>query len=227
MRDIFVFPAKEELKPAKTDSSSPDKKQDVRTKPEEKARKINLLKEMKTAFSAFAVSPKDVHFENQEDGENMLLLLRRHWVTNIHWLAASLLMILAPSIIFPTLSFLKFLKFFPFKFQLVFLVAWYILTFSYVFVSFINWYFNVYIITNHRVIDVDFYNLLYKEISACSIEKIQDVTYKVGGTIGVLFDFGNIYIQTAGEEENIEFELVPKPALIVKRLTGLMEHPQS
>jgi len=209
MPEIFIAPKKKEIKKGK-----------LGKRPVESG---GFLKQAKTALSAFVANPRDIHFENQEDGEIVLYLLRAHWVTNLHWIIIAFLMIFAPIIVFPTLSFLKFLSILPLRFQTVFLVFWYIFIFSYVFISFLSWYFNVFIITNRRLIDVDFLNLLYKEISTCEVDKVQDVTYKVAGTLGVMFDFGNVFVQTAGAEKNIEFEQVPRPAFVAKKITELMK----
>jgi len=182
-----------------------------------------FLNQVKSALSAFVSLPKDVHFENQEAGEEIILLLRKHWVTNIPWLLFSFLMLISPTFIFPAISYFKIFSFMPIRFQAVALIFWYVVTFSFLLTSFINWYFNVYIVTDRRIIDVDFYSLLYKEISACYISKIQDVTYQVLGGLKVIFDYGNVLIQTAGTEKNLEFEQVPKPAVVVKKITELME----
>ena len=88
--------------------------------------------------------------------------------------------------------------------------------------NFLGWFFNVYLVTDERVVDVDFYSLLYKQISDAGLEKIQDITYRVKGLAGSLINYGDILIQTAGEQPNIEFEAVPQPAEVVKILNELI-----
>lgn len=183
----------------------------------------NFFNQAKTAFSAFVSLPKNIHFENQEKDETVILLLRKHWVTNIPWLFFGFLMLIFPTFIFPAIFYSKTFSFIPIRFQAVALILWYMAIFSFLLTFFINWYFNVYIITDHRIIDVDFYSLLYKEVSACYISKIQDVTYQVAGGLRVIFDYGNVLIQTAGTEKNLEFEQVPRPAVVVKKITELMK----
>lgn len=182
-----------------------------------------LPQKVSSAFKAFTALPSDIRFETQEADEKIILLLRRHWVTNLHWLVLGVIFILAPTVIFPALSFLRVFNFIPGPFQMVALIGFYVFIFTYIFISYLSWYFNVYILTDRRVIDVDFYNLLYKEVSSCEINKIQDVTYQVNGAFKIFFDYGTVFIQTAGEEKNLEFEMVPKPALVVKKLTELIE----
>jgi hypothetical protein len=78
------------------------------------------------------------------------------------------------------------------------------------------------LITNERIVDVDFYNVLYKEVTATRIEKIEDVTSKSGGFIESFFHYGDVFVQTAGNELNIEFLEVPSPSRVVRIINDLM-----
>jgi hypothetical protein len=80
------------------------------------------------------------------------------------------------------------------------------------------------LITTRRVVDVDFSNVLYKEISVTVLSKIEDSTVKEAGFIGSLLNYGDVYIQTAGSSENIEFMEVPKPNIVVGIVNNLMGH---
>ena len=95
-------------------------------------------------------------------------------------------------------------------------------TLSYALFNFINWYYNVGIITNKRVIDVDFFSIFYKEITVARLGNIQDITTKSGGYIQAFFDYGTIFIQTAGTDANVEFINVPMPSQIVQTINNLL-----
>jgi hypothetical protein len=109
--------------------------------------------------------------------------------------------------------------------QIIFVnIFWYSAVFAYIFLNFISWLFNVGLITTRRVVDVDFSNVLYKEISVTVLSKIEDSTVKEAGFIGSLLNYGDVYIQTAGSSENIEFMEVPKPNIVVGIVNNLMGH---
>ena len=74
-----------------------------------------------------------------------------------------------------------------------------------------DWYFNVYFVTTKRIIDVDFYNLIDKRVSDAEIDKIQDVSYTTGGVIRTMFNYGDVFIQTAAEVSEFDFMAVPRP----------------
>lgn len=168
-------------------------------------------------IASFVFLPKDVDFETKNREEKVVLLLRRHPITNLRWLFFAFLMILAPLILqkFPILDFL------PSNFKFVAVLGWYMITLAFVFENFLSWFFNVNIVTDERIIDIDFANLIYKEISDAGIDKIQDVTVKVGGVAQTMFNYGDVYIQTASERPRFEFLSVPKPEDVAKILQEL------
>jgi len=149
--------------------------------------------------------------------EEVILLLRRHWATQIKSFLIIGAMIIAPLL----LAYIPLLEFLPPRFKFIFVLMWYLLTFAVAIEKFLSWYFNVNIITDERILDIDFYNLIYKEITDAEIENIEDVTMTMGGVFATVFNFGNVTIQTAAEVPQIEFEQVPNPSLVVQVLKNM------
>lgn len=188
-----------------------------------KGEAVEPVEQKGSSLSAYAVYPDNVRFDTQAEEEQIILLLRKHWITNLPWLAITFALIFIPPIVFPALFIRQILPAVPPNFVLILTFFWYLVAFGFALVNFIVWYFNVYIVTNERIIDVDFLHLLYKQLSSTRIARIQDVTYKLGGVIRSLFDFGDVFIQTAGTEPNFEFEAVPHPEAVVRKISELME----
>lgn len=170
-------------------------------------------------FAAYVPKPEDFRFESQDELEKVLLVLRKHPLTQIPWMIIGALMLIAPSIILP---FVPMYSVIPEIYRVVIMLGWYLLTFAFLLESVLSWIFNVYIITDERIIDTDFYSLIYKRISEAKIDKIEDVTSETGGVLRSLFDFGTITIQTAAEKREFEFEDVPHPSRVVRLLNELM-----
>lgn len=168
-------------------------------------------------FSAFCYYPDKVRFVNEDPQERVILLLRKHPITNLYWLILTFLAIIAPAF----LTVLPFFELFPPGYKMVFIVAWYLMTAAFAFVKFLGWFFHVNIVTDERIIEVDFVNLIYREITDANIEQIQDVTVEMGGAIRTYFNFGDILIQTAAEIPKIDFEAVPKPDMVARVLREL------
>jgi len=194
-------------------------------KPELEKQKESLRKELEeilTVGSRFLASfvprPRNLRFETQEKKEKIVLLLRRHPITNIPWILLTILLVFAPFFIKSFIS----LDFIPGNYQFILFLCWYLLTFAFSFERFLTWFFNVNILTDERVIDVNFPTLLYRDITEAKIDKIQDVNIKTGGYIRSLFNFGDVLIQTAGAIPEICFEAVPDPQRVSQVINQLL-----
>lgn len=179
---------------------------------------VNLPPPLGRALSSFLSQPSWVSFDTEEEGEKVVLLLRKHGVTNLPWMLLVVVMALAPLtfFIFPLLSA------FPPKFQMVGVIFWYLLTAAFVFENFLSWFYNIFIVTDRRIIDVDFLGLMYRELSQCHIDQIENITFNQGGFVRTMFNFGSVLVQTAAEIENIEFEDVPDPDKVTKIIDSLI-----
>lgn len=172
----------------------------------------------KNPLTSFSYEPENVHFLDQDPGEKIILFLRWHPITNLGWILTALVLFLAPSF----LGSFSIFSSLPLNYRFIVVLLWYLIATAYTYEKFLHWYFSAFLITNRRVIDIDFVNLIYREISFASLERIQDVTMKVGGGGMTIFNYGSVFIQTAGEIPNVEFERVPHPNKVVKILKGLL-----
>lgn len=182
----------------------------------------NLIQKAPHFYSSFWQEPLGVNFAEQEVNEEILLLLRRHFVTNIPWIAAALVLLLLP------FAFPFVINFFPFPLPssqtlLLSLLFYYLVVFGFVLLNFTLWYFQVGLVTNIRVIDVDLAGILYRRISEAKVQNIEDVTYNQVGFIRSLFNYGNVLVQTAGAEENIEYDRVPRPSRVAEIIGDLSQ----
>jgi uncharacterized membrane protein YdbT with pleckstrin-like domain len=175
-------------------------------------------------LTAFAVNPMGLRFETQEEEEKVILFLRQHIIVNVPWILITILLIIAPTVIFPKLfDVLRLNLTLPSGYYFIGTIFWYLATFGFALASFIGWFFNIYIVTNERIVDIDFYYLLYKKFSEAELTKIQDISFTSGGILAAIFNFGNVTIETAGEMPNIQFEAIPFPEKAVETIRSLTE----
>lgn len=169
-------------------------------------------------LQAFATKPVNMFFDTQEKEEQIILLLRQSLITQIRWVLIALGMILFP-FLFAGISPFGGI---PTVYTSALLTLWYLMTFGYVLESFLSWFFNVYIITDERIIDVDFYSFIFKDVSNTKIINIEEVTAQTGGTLETIFNFGTVFIQTASATSRIEFNDVPQPSKVTRLLNELL-----
>lgn len=183
----------------------------------------------KNPLAMFAPLPVGVSFETQQEGEKIILLLRAHIITLVPAIVEIVFLILFPIIVVPFLGTLGVDIFTALAARRVFwlFVFWYLFTFGFAFYKFIFWYFNVYLITNERIVDFDFKGILHKETAYANLNQIQDVTPKVVGFFGTFFHFGDVFIQTAAAKNEFEFHAVEKPDTVAHEILEQVRHEEA
>jgi hypothetical protein len=160
--------------------------------------------------------PSNVTFENQDDDETIILLVRRDLITNVPWIFGAILLVFIPPVIRAASG--LFSPFFNLEVQTLFLatIFYYLMVFGFVLIEFIIWFFNVGLVTNKRIIDLDVHGVLSKHFSETKLDLIEDVSYSQVGAIRSVFNYGDVHMQTAGTLANFEFDRAPEPAKITK-----------
>ncbi len=177
----------------------------------------NKNQSVSRTFFSYCLYP-DIDFETYEQGERIVLLLRSHPFTQLYIGVNTALFVLLLVVVNLVLGQI-------FSFGQTFLLNCFgiLAILSYIWFCFLNWYFNVGIVTSRRVIDIDFDSVLYKEVTSARLDKIEDITVKTGGYIESFFDFGTILIQTAATSEaNVVFDTVPHPTDVIEAINKLL-----
>lgn len=181
-------------------------------------------KTIMTPLTSYAVSPDGVRFETQEKEEDVMLFLRQHIIVLFPSVLLVFVLTITPLVLVPLfIHFLKLPFSIPPQYFVVGTAFWYVMTFGVSIMSFLRWYYNIYIVTDKRIVDIDFLHLLYKEFSEARLEKVQDINFRSGGIFAAFFDYGDVFVETAGETPNIEFIAVSKPAKVVETISQLLE----
>lgn len=178
-------------------------------------------------FSAYKEHPGNLTFQTQEDDEEILLFLRRHLVTNLPWILTSLILMLIPLLFLIINMLLPFINLFPgfflsTNYWVLITLSYYLVVFAFIFAKFIDWFYNISIVTNKRLVDIDYSNLISHDLAITKVELVEDVRYTQMGFVQSLFNYGDVFVQTAGKHENFDFLKVPKPALVTTIIEGLI-----
>lgn len=86
---------------------------------------------------------------------------------------------------------------------------------------FVDYYLDTWIVTNRRIVDIEQRGLFKRVVSQLHLARVQDATSDITGIIHTLFDFGNVYIQSAGTRGRFQFTQVPRPNEIKQRIIKL------
>lgn len=163
-----------------------------------------------------------VKFEGEWKDESVLFFLRAHFITNFWWIVSAILALTIPPLFLVLFQiFPNFISFEALSGTLA-TAVWLFFVFIISFQRFLSWYFNIYILTNKRVVDFDFYSIFSHKVSQATLIKIQDVSFEKKGIFAHFFDFGDIKIQTAAEVPNFVFKSIPDPEDCTKQILELI-----
>ena len=150
----------------------------------------------------------------QHQGETTLLFLRRHWFVFFLNALVFLFLVLLPLIIF-TIVPDAIAELFDIGLWngllTIFLIIYYLLMWLFFFASLIDYYLDIWIVTDKCIIDIQQVGLFKHVVAEQKLVRVQDVTTTVKGIFPTFLNYGNVNIQTAGEEERFVFQQVPNP----------------
>ena len=101
------------------------------------------------------------------------------------------------------------------------IALWYVMSVIYTLERFITWYFNVYIVTDRRLIDIDFKPLFYKNVSEATYSNLEDTSFSMHNIFQTIFNYGDVLMQTAAEKTQFEFIDIPNPAKVQDIISNL------
>ncbi len=164
---------------------------------------------------------------NKKPGEEIILFLRRHWIIVWSRMLFWLMVMLFPPIIYLLLkdsdSFLINNSFIH-PLLILLLAVLYPTTWLLMLNNFVDYYLDVWIVTNERIIDSEQKQLFSRVIAEHKISKIQDVATEVHGILPTFLNYGDVFIQTAAETKRFIFKQVPNPLEVKRTITALCEH---
>lgn len=74
-----------------------------------------------------------------------------------------------------------------------------------------DYYLDVWIVTDQRIVDIEQKGLFNRTVSEFRLDMIQDVTVEVPSLIATMCSYGNIKVQTASEISNFAFQGISRP----------------
>ena len=180
-----------------------------------------LLKQTGTSglFTCYATFPPNTHFESQEPDEAVVLFLRQHLIVNLPWVLLAIFLLTIPSIFafFPPFTALSA------SYQFVLVLMWYLFLSGYALAKLMGWFFNIYILTDERIVDIDFVNVLFRKVSTAKIDEIQDVNVEASGAFQTFFNYGGVFIQTAATVPEFDFVNIPHPDKVAEIIHQMID----
>lgn len=166
-----------------------------------------------------------------QDTETILMEVRKHWLTIV--IHAGILLVLACAFLFA----------FPLVMQYFFsdtvssldmnvlgsiylfiAAAWLWFVWVMFFVAWTNYYLDVLVITNKRLIDMEQFVLFSRDEVTIPLGSIEDIKIEIPGLLATVLNFGNLQIQTAGAQRETITTRMRKPKVVQACLESAVEN---
>lgn len=147
-----------------------------------------------------------------EDKEKILFVIHKHPILQIKNFAQVMFFGLL----------IPFGMWFLFPQTLIFTIIWGIIGAIRLISEFFTWYFDLWLITNMNIIDIDQKSVFEKSSTRLEYHHIETITYEIKGIAPTLFNFGDIIVEkTTGNK--LKFRGAFRPKYKVKRLNEYQE----
>lgn len=160
-----------------------------------------------------------LNLRDLKTNERLVAVVRRHWFALLRDVVGVAIIFLIPFFLVPLVGF-YFTRAGVATAQIGALTGllgslWALICWQILFVRWTDYYYDVWIITNWRIVDIDQKGLFRRNIaSILDLAHIQDIDIELEGIIGNLLNFGYIKVQTAGTKNEFDFEDVASPAKV-------------
>jgi hypothetical protein len=168
-------------------------------------------------------------------GERITRSVRKHWFVLLLNLIPFAFLAYVPTLFLPFMHFITTIV--PHSGSIPTLVLadnplvrlvyglWLIMLWSAAFNTITRYYLNQWIITTTRIIDIHQYGFFSREVSSLLLVRVQDVSSDVEGLFGTLLGYGQLAVQSAGEQEHFTMDDIADPQglrdLIMKEISDL------
>lgn len=164
---------------------------------------------------------REQYFPGHSPEEQVALFIRRHWMAFLPWM-------LIPPILLAVSSGLALYLWLQAALspdiRTVIVIGLAVLYLAVLFLLLRGWmsyYLDVTIVTERRLVDIEQDGIFIRRISEQSLLRVQDVSARQYGFFQTYLNYGNLYIETAGEQPNFELHNIPRPNDVAKTILNL------
>lgn len=158
--------------------------------------------------------------------ESIFVFARPYILAFLPWLTIGICLVLA-GVFFATFVPSAFPELvsnpYDYNIYVVIVSAYFLLIIPFFTVGFIDYYYDLLIVTDRRMLDIDQNSLFSRNISELALEQVEDVSSPTTGILQTLFDYGDVVVQTAGAKEKFTFKGVARPRQITNIILDLAD----
>lgn len=158
------------------------------------------------------------------DEDKIVIFVRRHWASFLGQFLLSFFMFVIPLAIITVVYFSApgFYQGIARNFIVLGLSIYYLISATVAFIAWVSFYYDIYIVGEDTIVDITQQGFFGREIAQLSLLRVQDVTSNIKGFLPTFFGFGDILVETAGEQsQNFLLRAVPNPQEVASKIMEL------
>ncbi len=149
---------------------------------------------------------------NIKEGENIISVYRRH----VFVFLLELFPLVFFAIVTVAIAFFVVFMFFSMFFEITILALFVMTLFLHllwiaIFITLVDYYLDVWILTDERVISIEQKSLFSRVTYEFELSRIQEIEVDVKGVLPTLIDYGDVRVRTASENPDFIFKQVRNP----------------
>ncbi len=159
-----------------------------------------------------------------EQEKNIVIFARKHWVSFLGQIILSCVILILPIAIWILLAIFGngIIQGFARNFAVIILSVYYLVAITFTYAAWITYYYDIYIVTKDTIIDITQEGFFGRRVAQLSLLRVQDVSSNIRGFLPTLFAYGNVLVETAGEQkESFLLEAVPNPQAFSAKILEL------
>jgi len=156
-----------------------------------------------------------------KEKERVVAVVRHHWFVFLRDILGIVILFLIPFFIIPLFwtfaSAAGGVPTIPGGVVLFFGALWSLLMWNLLFSRWTDSYFDIWIVTNNRIVDIDQKGLFNRSVATMlNLNHIQDVESSMSGVLGNVLSFGNVVVQTAAAKREFIVDDVANPTKVAQ-----------
>ncbi len=169
-----------------------------------------------------------VGFNDLKQDERVIAVIRHHWFVYVRELIGIGIVFILPFFVLP-FAFASTGGVIPLPsiapgVIVFFSSLWALAMWHAAFARWTDYYFDIWIITNHRVIDIDQKGFFARNVATLlTLNHIQDMEADVSGVISSILNYGHVKIQTAAAKSEFTIDEVPNPAGVERLIRAAID----
>ena len=154
------------------------------------------------------LSAYGVTIRNAKPGEEIQMVMRRHWIMYFFLAGWFLLPIIITGIYLSFFSGITAMGISP-EVAILLLITMWFFALLFIFVVWLDYELDLFVISNRRVIGIEQTSFLNRTVSECSLIDVQEVNAQTKGIMANILNYGTILINTASESSHFRVDITP------------------